>query len=141
MSSSRQATNQYMLDSKRAQQDANLLYRLAYYTTQGILFVPRKIFQTSSIVFNSFIPDEISRNRANLPTKVRPPRFVSFTMELEPYSKKKAFALEILNDINLNVFETETIHRLYTMNAHVVIITGKRIICVDELRPGQQGGN
>ena len=62
-------------------------------------------------------------------------------MELEPYSKKKAFALEILNDINLNVFETETIHRLYTMNAHVVIITGKRIICVDELRPGQQGSN
>ena len=55
-------------------------------------------------------------------------------MELEPYSKKKAFALEILNDINLNVFETETIHKLYTMNAHVIIITGKRIICVDELR-------
>lgn len=30
-------------------------------------------------------------------------------MELEPYSKKKAFALEILNEINLNVIETETI--------------------------------
>jgi len=66
--------------------------------------------------------------------KVRPPRFVSFTMELEPYSKKKAFALEILNDINLNVAESEAIHQLYSMNAHVVIITGKRIICVDEHR-------
>ena len=44
-----------------------------------------------------------------MPTKVRPPRFVSFTMELEPYSQKKAFALEILNEINLSVYETETI--------------------------------
>lgn len=59
-------------------------------------------------------------------------------MELEPYSKKKAFALEILNEINLNVFEAETIQKLYTMSAHVVIITGKRIICVDELRGGQK---
>lgn len=118
-----------------------MLYKLAYYTTQGILFVPRKLFQTSSMVFNSFIPDDITRNRTNLPQKVRPPRFVSFTMELEPYSKKKAFALEVLNDINLDVFETETIHRLYTMNAHVVIITGKRIICVDELRQGQAGAS
>ena len=59
-------------------------------------------------------------------------------MELEPYSKKKAFALEILNEINLNVFEAETIQKLYTMSAHVVIITGKRIICVDELRPGSK---
>ncbi len=64
--------------------------------------------------------------------KVRPPRFVSFTMELEPYSKKKAFALEILNEINLNVIEAETIQKLYTMSQTVVIITGKRIICVEE---------
>ena len=59
-------------------------------------------------------------------------------MELEPYSQKKAFALEILNEINLSVYETETIQKLYTMNAHVVIITGKRIICVDEIRKGRQ---
>jgi hypothetical protein len=64
--------------------------------------------------------------------KVRPPRFVSFTLELEPYSKKKAFALEILNEINLNVIEAETIQKLYTMSQNVVIITGKRIICVEE---------
>lgn len=85
-------------------------------------------------MLNSFIPDDIGRSLAKMPTKVRPPRFVSFTMELEPYSKKKAFALEILNEINLNVYEAENIQKLYTMNAHVVIITGKRIICVDELR-------
>lgn len=53
-------------------------------------------------------------------------------MELEPYSKKKAFALEILNEINLNVIEAETIQKLYTMSQNVVIITGKRIICVEE---------
>ena len=55
-------------------------------------------------------------------------------MELEPYNKKKAYALEILNDINLNVIEAENIRQLYTMSQNVVIITGKRIICVEELR-------
>ena len=64
--------------------------------------------------------------------KVRPPRFVSFTLELEPYSKKKAFALEILNEINLNVIEAETIQKLYTMSQTVIIVTGKRVICVEE---------
>jgi hypothetical protein len=53
-------------------------------------------------------------------------------MELEPYSKKKAFVLQILNDINLNVFEAETIQKMYNLNNHTVIITGKRIICVNE---------
>jgi hypothetical protein len=124
-----------MIDSKRAYQESAMLFRLAYYTAQGVSYIPRKILQTGVFMFNSVLPDEITRSRANMPTKVRPPRFVSFTMELEPYSKKKAFALEILNDINLNVFETETIQKLYTMNAHVVIITGKRVICVDEHRP------
>jgi hypothetical protein len=81
-------------------------------------------------------PDEFS-NKIPV-TKVRPPRFVSFTMELEPYSKKKAYALEKLNEINLNVFQTETIQKLYNMSAHVVIITGKRIICVDEHRRGSK---
>jgi hypothetical protein len=37
-------------------------------------------------------------------------------MELEPYSKKKAFALEILNEINLNVVEAEAIQKLFTMS-------------------------
>ena len=58
-------------------------------------------------MLSSLIQDEFA-NKSAL-SKVRPPRFVSFTMELEPYSKKKAFALEILNEINLNVFEAETI--------------------------------
>ena len=53
-------------------------------------------------------------------------------MEMEPYSKKKAFALEILNEINLNVIEAETIQKLYTMSQTVVIMSGKRIICVEE---------
>ena len=113
-----------------------MIYKLAYYTTQGIFFIPRQMYAGGAYVVKSFIPEDNNGSGANLIAKVRPPRFVSFTMELEPYSKKKAFALEILNDINLNVFETETIQKLYTMNAHVIIITGKRIICVDEVRKG-----
>ena len=57
-------------------------------------------------------------------------------MQLEPYSLKKALALEILNDINLNMLQTETIHKLYTMDKYVIIFTAKRIICVQELQAG-----
>ena len=53
-------------------------------------------------------------------------------MELEPYSEKKAIALMLLNKINLNVFEAETIQKMYTIANHVLIITGRRIICVEE---------
>jgi len=53
-------------------------------------------------------------------------------MELEPYSKKKAFALEKLNDINLGGIEAETITKLYEMTSQVIIMTRKRIICVEE---------
>jgi hypothetical protein len=69
-----------------------------------------------------------------LPSKVRPPRFVSFSQELEPYSFRKAYSLEILNDINLNVLESEAIQKLYTLSKHVLIFTGKRLICVNEAR-------
>jgi len=63
---------------------------------------------------------------------VRPTRYFGFRRELEPYDKKKAFVLQILNDINLNVYEAEAIQKMYNLNNHTVIITGKRIICVDE---------
>ena len=72
------------------------------------MFVPRKIVQTSVGFLNVFLDEDVPRHVQ----KVRPPRFVSFTMELEPYSKKKAIALEILNEINLNVIEAETIQKL-----------------------------
>jgi hypothetical protein len=68
--------------------------------------------------------------------KIRPPRFTSFTMQLEPYSLKKAYALEILNDINLNMLQSETIQKLFTMDKYVIILTAKRIICVQELQSG-----
>lgn len=54
-------------------------------------------------------------------------------MQLEPYSLKKAYALEILNDINLNMLQSETIQKLFTMDKYVIILTAKRIICVQEL--------
>lgn len=57
-------------------------------------------------------------------------------MQLEPYNLKKAFALEILNDINLNMLQTETIQKLYTMDKYVIIFTAKRIICVQEIQTG-----
>jgi len=94
--------------------------------------LPMKIKQAYSGVVTTFITGD-SRHNGQL-QKVRPPRFVGFTLELEPYSKKKAFVLQILNDINLNVFEAETIQKMYNLGGHTVIITGKRIICVDEQR-------
>lgn len=57
-------------------------------------------------------------------------------MQLEPYSLKKAYALEILNDINLNMLQSETIQKLFTMDKYVIILTAKRIICVQELQSG-----
>ena len=98
-------------------------------TAKGIVYIPKKLIQTSAGLLNIILQDEDTPRTIQ---KIRPPRFVSFTMELEPYSKKKAFALEILNEINLNVIEAETIQKLYTMSQNVVIITGKRIICVEE---------
>lgn len=74
----------------------------------------------------------IEENISSKAAKIRPPRFVSFTMELEPYSQRKAYALEVLNEINLNVFETETIHKIYMFSKNTLISTGKRIICVQE---------
>ena len=68
--------------------------------------------------------------------KIRPPRFVSFTLELEPYSIKKAYALEVLNNINFNMLGTETINQTYTLNKNELIFTGKRIICVQEEQRG-----
>jgi hypothetical protein len=51
-------------------------------------------------------------------------------MELEPYSLKKAYALEILNTINLNVYGSENVNTTYTLDNTELILTGKRIICV-----------
>jgi hypothetical protein len=65
--------------------------------------------------------------------KIRPPRFTSFTLQLEPYSYKKAYALEILNEINMNVFQSETIQKLFNIGKYVIIFTAKRLIYVEEM--------
>lgn len=59
------------------------------------------------------------------PHKIRPPRFTSFTMELEPYNLKKAFSLELLDLINVNkaMFYSETIEKLYVLQNYVLIFT------------------
>ena len=69
-----------------------------------LLYVPKRIITSSAQVIdnmNTRLIEEQMRMQAH---KVRPPRFTSFTMQLEPYSLKKAYALEILNEINLNIF-------------------------------------
>jgi hypothetical protein len=53
-------------------------------------------------------------------------------MQLEPYNKKKADALKTLNDINMNVVQSESIQKLFEMDRYVFIFTAKRIICVEE---------
>jgi hypothetical protein len=108
----------------------NSIWRLASKLARAGMYVPQQMFQGGQSVINMLIADE--GNSQNMIVKIRPPRFVSFTLELEPYSQKKAYALEILNDINLNVFEAETIHKMINLSTSAVIITGKRIICVYE---------
>jgi hypothetical protein len=107
------------------------LFRATVLTIRGLYYVPKKSLATGAHIAKLFLPEE-SGYGVQEPRKIRPPRFVSFTMELEPYSSKKAFALEILNDINLNYYEAENIQHMYTLSSHSVILTGKRIICVDE---------
>lgn len=53
-------------------------------------------------------------------------------MELEPYNEQKAIALQVLNDINLDVFVAETIEKVYTFKLNSLILTGKRLICVQQ---------
>lgn len=62
--------------------------------------------------------------------KVRPPRFVSFRMELETYNRQKALALQMLNDINLQGQVAEHISKVFTFKRNSLIMTVKRIICV-----------
>lgn len=92
---------------------SGIVYNATMMTVKGIVYIPKKIIQTSAGLLNIILHEEDTPRTIQ---KIRPPRFVSFTMELEPYSKKKAFALEILNEINLNVIEAETIQKLYTMS-------------------------
>lgn len=98
----------------------------------GFIYYPKYLITSGSKMvdgMNTRLIEEQMRQQAQ---KIRPPRYTSFTMQLEPYSQKKAFALEILNEINLNVHQTESIQKLITVDKYVLIFTAKRIICVEE---------
>ena len=58
-------------------------------------------------------------------------------MHLEPYSSKKAIAMQKLISINLNVIQTESVLRIYSLDQYVIVFTPKRLICVEE---GAGGG-
>ena len=81
------------------------LYNNLQYLTKSVIAIPYSVIRTSAGIINVLLDEPEDQQQI----KVRPPRFVSFTMELEPYSKPKAFALEKLNDINQGVIEAETI--------------------------------
>jgi hypothetical protein len=51
-------------------------------------------------------------------------------MELEPYNRQKALALQTLNDINSQLSVAETITHVFTLEGNSLIMTGKRLICV-----------
>lgn len=95
--------------------------------------LPRHFLTSSAHVIDNMNTRLIEEQQKLLAHKIRPPRFTSFTMQLEPYSYKKAYALEILNEINMNVFQTETIQKLFNIGKYVIIFTAKRLVCVEEV--------
>jgi len=50
---------------------------------------------------------------------------------------RKAYSLEVLNDINLNVLESESIEKLFMIKKNTLIFTGKRLICVTEQKKNE----
>jgi hypothetical protein len=100
----------------------------------GITYIPRVLVNSSAQVIDNMNTRLIEEQQKLQAQKIRPPRFTSSTMQLETYSLKKAYALEKLNDINLNMLQTESILKLYTLDHYVVLITAKRIICVEEVQ-------
>ncbi len=95
--------------------------------------LPSKLLTKSAQVIDNYntrlIEDQLKNKSIQ---KIRPPRFTSFTMQLEPYNLKKAYSLEILNDINIKsvFFQTESIIKLFALEKYVIILTAKRLICV-----------
>jgi hypothetical protein len=95
--------------------------------------IPKHFITSSAHVIDNMNTRLIEEQLKLQAHKIRPPRFTSFTLQLEPYSYKKAYALEILNEINMNVFQSETIQKLFNIGKYVIIFTAKRLICVEEM--------
>ena len=96
-----------------------------------LTFLPKQLYRSSGLALSRLNEQFLLEEKQTVSvSKVRPPRFVSFRMELEPYNEQKALALQILNDINLSVFQTETIDKVFSFKYNSFILTGKRLICV-----------
>ena len=110
----------------------------------NLIHFSKKVFEVASVPYKAMVKagkaidsmNRLDEKYRALTQKIRPPRFTSFNMQLEPYSRKKAYAVEILNDINLNVLQSESITNLFTIAKYVIIMTPKRIICVEEVGKG-----
>ena len=104
--------------------------KLFTHTKKVLFFGPELIFRGLGKL-NENLQEDRDRVKAN---KIRPPRFVNFRMELESYNEQKALALQILNDINLNVFVSETIDRIFDFHWNTLILTGKRLILAQAIK-------
>ena len=105
----------------------------AYKALSKIGSLPKNFIASSASVIDNMNTRLIEEQQRLHVQKIRPPRYTSFTMQLETYSYKKAYALEILNEINLNVFQSESIQKLFNIGKYVIIFTAKRLICVEEM--------
>lgn len=96
-----------------------------------LTYIPNSLISNSSKLIDNM---NTSIKQKQKVLKIRPPRFTSFTLELEAYNLKKAISLEILNEINQSsaLFERETILKLFVMGRYVLIFTAKRLICVEQ---------
>jgi hypothetical protein len=64
--------------------------------------------------------------------RIRYPRYFGYTKELESYSYTKAFAVEIMKRINLNLSQSENITATFSLDKTEIILTENRILCVTQ---------
>jgi len=123
---------------ERQNQESYMIYSYAKHVYSGITYIPKVLVNSSAQVIDNMNTRLIEEQEKRQAHTIRYPRFTSSTMQLEPYNHKKAYALKKLNDINLNMLQTESILKLYTLDHYVVLVTAKRIICVEDFGSEKQ---
>lgn len=126
-------------EEQKEQQVIDFSKKRAKYTVKyfgsglwGLATFAPKLIWNSSQLFISGVNERLRDDEldGSLVQRVRPPRFVNFDTEIEPYSERKAFALQKLNNINMNLYDSETINKIFSLELNDLILTQKRIICV-----------
>mmetsp|Transcript_1060 Transcript_1060/g.1041 ORF Transcript_1060/g.1041 Transcript_1060/m.1041 type:complete len:477 (-) Transcript_1060:372-1802(-) len=65
-------------------------------------------------------------------SRIRKPRYFSYTKELEPYSAIKAFAVDSMKRINVELPYSENISFIVSLSKSEVIFTENRILCITQ---------